>query len=302
MILCTSSGWEVGSSHKHIGLDRCRARIRAGHQINCCDGRVSVTNIAQLRALSAAIKPALAAGLCIEPSKNNLPKDATVLDPVASTTTLARSLAWTARFVGVTTPTLVLVPELDAPMVISAGDEPRLLVNKQLGSGFGLAQLAFLGARYLCFLRPELVWRVAFETQERVAQTLNFCVRFANQGEEFWKQLEDDERKAAKRFASYLQDDASLAAHLTNNFTGFEIDSTMFTEVAAAWSLAADRAALRIGLLACASPPSAWQLTTQMPHRGIMSLDDQLDEIASFTISQGHQVLRQSLGLSTNGH
>jgi hypothetical protein len=257
----------------------------------------SMASIAHLRALGTAVRVAVAAGLTKESSRGNLSKDATILDPALSTTTLARSLAWAARFVSVTPPVLVMAPELVAPMELSVGDESRLFLSKQLGSGFGLAQLAFLGARQLAYLRPEFMWRAAFDSHERLSKVLGYCVRFAHQGPDFFKALEDDDRKFAKRFASYLEDDASLAAHLTNNFADFDPDPAICDQVAQHWTLVADCAALRIGLLACANPLAAWNLIAQLPQSGAMSPDEQLDEIASFAISQGHQALRKSLGL-----
>jgi len=257
----------------------------------------AVTNVAQLRALSGVTKAAAAAGLTKDSNKWTVPKEATILDPTASTTTLARSLAWAAHFVNVNTPLLVVMPELSGPMELSIGDEQRLLVSRQLGSGFSLAQLAFLGAKQLSYLRPELLWRVAFDSVERTTNVLGFCVRYAQKGEELHKWVDDELRKPAKRFVAYLDDDELLAQLVVSAFADFDPDPSAWQLQAEQWLIAVDRAALRIGLLACANPPAAWPLISQQPQLSAMLLNEQLDEIARFAISQGHQTLRKSLGL-----
>jgi|GEM_PF-4064325 len=261
----------------------------------------AVSNVAQLRALSRVTKIAVAAGLAAEASngKWSAPKGATILDPTASTTTLARSLAWAAHFVNVTTPLLVVVPDAQRPTELSVGEEARLLVSRQLGSGFSLAQLAFLGARQLCYLRSELLWRIVLGTEESATQVFGFCIRYAQHGPDFYKLVDDEQRKAAKRFSTGLQDDQSLARLVTADFAEFGSDAVVWRRQVEHWVGAVDRAALRIGLLACANPTAAWPLITRQPLNGSMSLDEQLDEIARFAISQGHQALRRSLGLIT---
>ena len=259
----------------------------------------AVTNVVQLRALSGVTRAAMAAGLTKESNKWTVPKEATILDPTASTTTLARSLAWAAHFVNVNTPLLVVLPEVSGPMELSIGDEKRLLISRQLGSGFSLAQLAFLGAKQLSYLRPELLWRVVFDSAERAANVLGFCVRYAQKGEELHKWVNDELRKPAKRFVAYLDNDELLAQQVVSAFADFDPEPSVWPLQAEQWLIAVDRAALRIGLLACASPPAAWPLISQQPQSSAMLLDEQLDEIARFAISQGHQALRKSLGLIT---
>jgi hypothetical protein len=259
----------------------------------------AVTNVAQLRALSGVTKAAAAAGLTKESNKWTVPKEATILDPTASTTTLARSLAWAAHFVNVSTPLLVVMPELSGPMELSIGEEQRLLISRQLGSGFSLAQLAFLGAKQLSYLRPELLWRAAFDSVERATNVLGFCVRYAQKGEELHKWVDDELRKPAKRFVAYLDNDELLAQLVVSAVADFNPEPSAWQLQAEQWLIAVDRAALRIGLLACANPPAAWPLISQQPQSSAMLLDEQLDEIARFAISQGHQALRKSLGLIT---
>lgn len=262
---------------------------------------LGVADVAPLRALSRLVPAGVAAGLCGAAPKGGLPKEATVLDPAVSTTTLARSLAWSAHFVNVTTPLIALVTDLPRPMELVLSDEPQLLVSRQLGSGLSLAQLAFLGARQLAYLRSEFLWRLAFETPEQVSQMLGMCARFAQEGTDFPRSLDESQRRAAKRLAAYLEDDESLSQLVNLCFGNMDPDPSACQILGEDWVFAIDRAALRIGLLACAYPPVAFNLVGQFAHPCDMTLEEQLDEVASFAISRGHQVLRKSLGLTSSG-
>jgi hypothetical protein len=259
----------------------------------------ALTEVAQLRALSRVAHLAAWAGLTQQSGngKWSLPKEATVLDPAASTTTLARSLAWSAHFVNVNTPLLVVTPELTGPTELSINGESRLLISRTLGSGFSPAQLAFLGARQLCYLRPELLWRLVLGSAECAAEVIGCCVLYAQEGSEFHKSINDEQRKSAKRFSSSLDDDQSLSQLVVSTFAAAERNPVAWQSLAEHWQTVVDRAALRIGLLACANPMAAWPLITEQPQSSTMSVDEQLDEVACFAISQGHQVLRRSLGL-----
>jgi hypothetical protein len=119
-----------------------------------------------------------------------------------------------------------------------------------------------------------------------------------HEGSDFIKSLDDSERKAAKRFVSQLDADASLVELLAHAFGALDADRTACDYLALNILNAADRALLRCGLLACANPAAAWQLTQQYPLRSLLSVEEQQDEIARFAISRNHLALRRSLGLT----
>ncbi len=250
------------------------------------------------KTLGRLTKVAIAAGLATNSRYEELPKDATVLDPESSTVTLGRSLAWAAKFVGVATPELVVLPDLATHLELTVNGGDRLLISKQLGSGLSLAQLAFLGARHLSMLRPEFRWRSALDTPERLAAVIGNCARLLREGRDFFKSVGDSERKGAKRFVSQLEADPSLYDQVTRAFGALDVNPAMWDSVARSVLLATDRVLLRDGLLACANPAAAWQLTQQYPLASLLSVDEQLDEIARFATSRDHLALRRSLGLT----
>jgi len=255
-------------------------------------------NVFLFRTLGRLTKVAVAAGLATNSRYEELPKDATVLDPESSTITLGRSLAWAAKFVGVSTPELVVLADLPTHMELTVNGADRLLISKQLGSGLSLAQLAFLGARHLSMLRPEFKWRSALDTPERLAAVIGHCARLLREGPDFFRSVGDAERKGAKRFVSQLEADPSLYERVTQAFGGLEVQQPLWDSIARSILVATDRVLLRNGLLACANPEAAWQLTQQYPLASLLSVDEQLDEIARFATSRDHLALRKSLGLT----
>lgn len=258
-------------------------------------------DIELLKTLGWLAEPALLSGLGLD-ADNELPKDATVIDPESSTVTLGRSLVWVCKYLSIHTPQLVVMPDMPTYMTLTLNSGGRLLISRQLGSGLSLAQLAFLGARHLAMLRPEFKWRSTLDTVERVAKVIECCMGFCREGRDFVKSVNDTDRKAIKRFLAQIEMDPTLSAQVTQQFSGLDLDVTERALLAQQILAGSDRALIHIGLLACANPTAAWELTQRFVFDSMLSVDEQLDEIARYTTSQEHLALRDSLGLSVNRH
>jgi hypothetical protein len=147
-------------------------------------------------------------------------------------------------------------------------------------------------------LRPEFRWRSALDTPKRLAAVIGHCARLLREGRDFFKSVGDAERKGAKRFVSQLEADPSLYEQVTQVFGALEVQQSLWDSIARSILVTTDRVLLRNGLLACANPEAAWQLTQQYPLLSLLSVEEQLDEIARFATSRDHLALRRSLGLS----
>jgi hypothetical protein len=255
-----------------------------------------------LKTLGCLAEPALASGLGYNADADytDLPKDATIIDPESSTITLGRSLIWVCKYLSINTPQLVIVPDLSTFMTLAPANGGRLLISRQLGSGLSLAQLAFLGARHLAMLRPEFKWRATLDTVSRLAKVIECCIGYSRDGRDFVKSVEDGERKAVKRFLSQIEGDATLSALVTQQFSRLELDYMERASLAEQIIVGSDRALIHSGLLGCANPTAAWELTQRYTFQSPLSVAEQLDEIARYTTSQEHLALRESLGLSVN--
>jgi hypothetical protein len=204
------------------------------------------------------------------------------------------------KFLGIPTPELVVMPDMLGFMVLTLSSGGRLLVSRQLGSGLGLPQLAFLGARHLVMLRPEFRWRATLDTPERLAKIIECCEGFCREGRDFGKSAADSEKKAVKRFLAQIDTDPSLRAQVMQQFSDLELDGIERATLARQILTGADRVLIRSGLLACANPAAAWELTQRFELPSCLSMDEQLDEIARYTTSREHLTLRNSLGLAAN--
>ncbi len=253
---------------------------------------------ALLEVLGRLTKASLAGGLAFDAGFDEHPKEAAILDPESSTVTLGRSLAWACKFLGVDVPELVVHPELPTHMLLTLNGRERLLISKQLGSGLSLAQLAFLGARHLSMLRPEFKWRAALDSPQRLGAVIDYCARFCREGPEFTRNLEDSERKGAKRFWAQVETEPTLVEQVGHLFTSVDLDRPGCEDLARQILAMADRVLIRSGLLACANPAAAWQLSQQYPLQSLVPVEEQLDEIAQFATSRRHMMLRRSIGLT----
>jgi hypothetical protein len=211
---------------------------------------------------------------------------------------VAQGIAWAARFVGVNIPELILIPEFFSDVELAIGDRQRLLIAGHLWGSLQPAELAFLGARQLSILRPELIWRGAFTTPADVAAAIGLCVRFAHQGSDLLISADASEERLADQFVLQLQANRTLKERVTQVFRACDANGAAWQELALRCLRAADRALVRTGLIACGNPAIAWKLTEKWPLISILTVEEQLDEVASFAVSPGHLALRKSLGLA----
>ncbi len=245
-----------------------------------------------------ALEPVLvASGAVPAPPKGTVPKDATILDPATSTATLARSMAWTARFLGIEVPQLVVVPEHEFPLALVPGKSPQLLLTRALGSGLSLTELGFLGAQQLVLLRPSFVLRSDLGVAPPLSSVLEVLLILAREGEDAVKKLPAEQKKLGKRLDVQLEMEPELKPRLS------ELDAALKGEAdlgacAQLWLESIDRTRLRVALLACADPSHAIALCRKWPMVSPLSLEQQLDELAQYACSPAYAELRRELGLA----
>jgi tetratricopeptide (TPR) repeat protein len=212
--------------------------------------------------------------------------------------TSVRALTWAASFVGVDLPELVALPEHSKPLELTIGAHPRLLHGLDLAGHLPLSQLAFLAACQLTLMREEFLWRAAHLTQDHLASTIGLCVRFAHQGSDILKSVDDSQRDIARRILAKNNGNDLLTELIAQQFRYYDPEIAVCDELARRCIRAADRSRLRIGLLACANPVMAFEVARKYPLLSPLSVEEQLDEIARFATSRDHLNLRKSLGIN----
>jgi hypothetical protein len=211
-----------------------------------------------------------------------------------STTTLAKTLVWTTRVLGISPPSLYVVPDLGATFEVAPTEEASSLAGRGLGSGLGLSQLAFLWGRHLCRFRPELRAFTFFRTPAEVASLLEATAAFAGSSSFDTRTLDAD----AKRLHGAVR--AELPPSELERLRGaaHDLSPVDLVERARRALVRAELIGVRAGLVACGDVSVAADLIDRFPENGLTTLAEQKGELFAFAISDAYDALRQRLGVA----
>ncbi len=222
-----------------------------------------------------------------------LPKlsDATLQNP-AGTTTLMRSLTWTARLFGVPAPVVHVLPKVDGDLSPLPLAESTAAAAISVASGLELPDLAFLWARVLGYLHAEHRLMVFYPTAPDVAKLLLSVLELAKGevgdgdassmvqeldqtlGDETREELVEAVRALGKKHLKHR-----VAAHVKS--------------VHAATS--------RAGLVACGDLARAIALSVRFPLASGASAAEAAEDLRAFAISAEHGRIREHLGVAIRG-
>jgi hypothetical protein len=215
-------------------------------------------------------------------------------DPAKSTTTLARTLVWSSRLLGVPTPALYVVDGAPGELTPAPTVAPAVLASKSLGSGLELPELAFLWARRLVLFRPEhriaafLPNTAELEDFVRAAQVLG-----AGSDRSF-KRLEND----TKLFARGLKRHLRVVDRAAFEDAAKRISREAIASLVAGYRRSIELAAGRAALLATGDLALALRMTDRFPQYGPASLDEQKADLLTFAVSDEYATLRERLGVA----
>ena len=286
----------LATQHRPEGLLAARTNLTDS---DWAEGHLSGETDPELMALVWAARDAIIETAVAAAKKKDRPElDAAALQDLAkSTTTLAKTLLWTSRLLGVRTPELYIVPS--APGHLSARIErvPTSIASRAVGSGLGLAELAFLWGRHLVQFRPEHELTFLFPEPEEQAALLTAALSVGGSARYAPRSLDAD----AKRFA------AGLKKHLRGpNLEQLKQvvvrqPDTAPGERMRAYRRRASRAALRAGLLACGDIAVAMRLAERFPIPSEFAKGEERADLVAFSIGQSYALLRQKLGVAVSG-
>jgi hypothetical protein len=215
-------------------------------------------------------------------------------DPAKSTTTLARTLVWSARLLGMPTPKLYVVDGASAELLIAPTVEPIVLASKALGSGLGLPELAFLWARRLVGFRPEHRV-VSFLTNAAELEDFVHGAQVLGSGnEKAFKRLEGD----AKLFARGLKRHLRGVARGPLEEAAARIAREAIPASVSAYRRSVELAGARAGLLACGDLSLALRMTERFPQHGAFTPEEQAADLCVFSVSDEYAALRERLGVA----
>jgi tetratricopeptide (TPR) repeat protein len=218
----------------------------------------------------------------------------TAYDPQASTATLAKTLLWSARLLGMQLPKLYVVSDLKTAFATAPVKEPTLLVSKALGRGLELPELAFLWSRQLAFLRPEHRPIVLFPNVAELASLILAALSLGGTSNVAFKKLEGDAKLFARSLKRHLSPEArQRLEQVVQGFPRRDASARML-----AWARAVELAASRAGLLAVGDLELAVKTTRRFPLGGLVETEDHVQHLLSYSVSEEYETLRSALGVA----
>jgi hypothetical protein len=210
------------------------------------------------------------------------------------TATVARSLVWTSRLLGMEVPELYVVGSLAEPIATVPSRERPLMIARSLASGVELRDLAFLWGRHLWFHRPEHRVMLANPTLAELAQLL--LAALAVGGIES-QAVDDDVLALADELREQLESDAVEAlAEIANR-----MQTRGLRRRVVEWTRALHTRSARAGLIACGDLARAAELVRRYPPGGGVDPEAQIDDLRAFSIAREHAAVRERIGVALRG-
>ncbi len=209
-----------------------------------------------------------------------------------STTTLARTLAWSARLLGFVRPRFhVLDSVAGSGLALAPVEDPTLTASKVLGSGLGLPELVFLWSRTLVLLRPEHR-AVALFTAEELASLLRAASTLDTPGGQ--RGLDGDTKLLARSLKRHLRGPALTEACEAAR----RVVTPGLPERLASFQRAVARAGSRAGLLATGNLELSARLIERFADLAAGEVTEQVGDLVLFAVSTEHAALRARIGVA----
>jgi len=226
-----------------------------------------------------------------------------VLEPSAeqdltkSTTTLAKTLLWASRLLAVPTPKLYVLPEVPGDLAGVPEKFPISVASRSVGSGLGLAELAFLWGRHLVQFRREHELGLFLPDSADQDALLAAALAVGGSTEHELRTLDG----TAKRFAAGLKKhlrgaNVEYVKDIVRRQPKIELRTRM-----RAYRRRAERAASRAGLLACGDIAIAVRLSERFPHGHELTANERRSDLVSFSLASDYGELRARLGVAFSG-
>lgn len=217
--------------------------------------------------------------------------EATLQNP-AGTTTLMRSLSWTARLLGTEVPAVHVLPTVEGELSPLPLDVATTAASRNVASGLELPELAFLWARVLGYLRPEHRLLIFYPTALDVAKLLLGSLAAAGVEE-----AEGDAALVADGVAELIDEEllgelGEAAAALSKKRLRTRVGKYVRSVHAAAG---------RAGLVACGDVARAVALVRRFPLVAGPSEAEQIADLRAFSVSAEHCRIREHLGVAVRG-
>jgi hypothetical protein len=230
--------------------------------------------------------------------KRRLPAlDTPAEDPAKSTTTLARTLVWSSRLLGIPTPALHVVDGVAGDIAAAPTVAAAALASKSLGSGLSLPELAFLWARRLVMFRPEHRIAAFLPNAAELEDFVRAAYVLGAGSDRAFKRLEGDQKLFGRGLKRHLRgiDRGPLEA------AAKAIAKESIPASVSAFRSSIELAAGRAGLLATGDLSLALRMTERFPQHGAVTREGQSADLFTYSVSDEYAALRERLGVALRG-
>jgi tetratricopeptide (TPR) repeat protein len=220
-------------------------------------------------------------------------EEATAQDLEKSTTTLARTLAWSARLFGFVRPRFhVLESVSGAGLAVAPVEEATLVAGKALGSGLSLPELVFLWSRTLVLLRPEHRAVALFTGPNELETLLAAVVALGTDAPR--RGLDSDAKLLTRSLRRHLRGPAlATAAEAAKKVAGARLGARL-----AAFRRTVALAGGRAGLLGCGNLELAIKMTERFADPDAGPVEAQVADLMRFSVSAEYAALRERIGVA----
>jgi hypothetical protein len=218
---------------------------------------------------------------------------ATAQDLEKSTTTLARTLAWSARLLGFMRPRFHVLESVSGiGLAVAPVEEPTLVAGKALGSGLSLPALVFLWSRTLVLLRPEHRALSLFTGPGELEMLLAAVVSLGADAPR--RGLDSDAKLLTRSLKRHLRGPALEGATEAARKVGRARLDRRLVAFKKSVALAGGRA----GLLGCGNLELAIEMTERFTDPDAGSVEDQVAGLMRFAVSAEYAALRERIGVA----
>jgi tetratricopeptide (TPR) repeat protein len=283
----------LASAHRPTGLIAARDGLNDSHWergLLCPDRDVQIDEL--FRLLGGALEAVGLEGAAQKRRVANV-DPSTEVDPKTSTVTLVKTLGWAARLLGVPLPKVHVLGGLRAPFIAPPSREPLLLVDRALGSGIEVRELAFLIGRALVCFRPEHRPMTLFPTLDELSAVLSASLSLGNVAQLPFKSLEGDAKVFARGLRRHLKvPQLNALESFAQTFPVREANAKILS-----WVRAVELSSARAGLVACGDLELAASLIRRHPLGTAVNLDDQVRTLLGYAVSPAYAALRKHVGV-----
>lgn len=207
---------------------------------------------------------------------------------------LAKTLAWTARLLGMKPPQLYVSADSEG-LSVAPIETPAVLASRSLGSGLGLGELAFLWGRQLPRLRGELRALSLLAGVSELSALVTAASVVGGASELDVRTLDGDSKRLYAALRREVRGDEALARLRA---AVSPLAGVAPATVAEATLRRVELLGVRMGLLACGDVAIAADLIQRFPEAGVTTSEEQLGELYSFAISERYCALRERIGVA----